>query len=136
MLRLASTLFLATLTAGLLGACTTSSHPDSTLTVENDESFAITDLYVDAVGDETFSDNLLAGAPLQPGDAIKLAITCDTYDVEIVDEAGGDCVVHDADLCFTDADWVIDDNFCTFSQSRQDKTPVPPVQSPHTASRR
>ena len=93
----------------------TACSSDATLTVSNQESFAITDLYVDAVGDESFSVNLLGNVPLQPGQSIKVGVTCDHYDVEIIDAAGGDCIVHNADLCFNDAAWIIDDSFCTFS---------------------
>jgi len=123
-IRLTTTTFLATLLTAALGAgCTVSTdNGDSTLTVENEESVPIDGIFVNAVGDDTFTDNLLGDVPLDTGDTITLDVTCDNYDIEITDEAGGDCQFLDYQLCFTDEDWIITDSTCAFSSRNADGT--------------
>ncbi len=125
------TLFASLLAAPFAVGCSSNSS-DASLTVENEESVAITAIFVDSVGDETFSDNLLGNEPLLPGDTIQIDVVCDHYDVEIADEAGGDCTVLDVDLCFNDQDWIINDNFCAFSSR---KAP-PMLKIPHKQATR
>lgn len=91
---------------------------DASLTVANDSSFVITELYVTPVGDDPrFSADLLGSGFLRPGESIVIDVECGFYDVEVVDELGALCLLPDLDLCFDDALWVIDDrelNRCAF----------------------
>jgi len=129
--RLSSLPVLATLlTATIFAGC--SSNSDATLTVENEETVAITELYVDSVGNDTFSDNLLGNVPLEPGESIQIDVVCDNYDVELKDEAGGDCQILNTSLCFSDSDWLITDTFCDFSARQSDGTKLPVVRVPRT----
>ena len=107
-----------------LSGCTTS---DSSVTVENEQSVAIDQLYVDDVGDESFSDNLVAGDPLEPDSTITIGVSCGNYDVSIHNVDATHCVITDLSLCFNDVDWIIDDTTCTFADRKTGKTLSAPV---------
>jgi hypothetical protein len=126
-----TTLFATLITAALAGGCTVSTTSDdddtATLTVVNDETFAITDLYI-GPDDGTYvtTDNLLGDVPLENGDTITISVTCDTYDVEIIDETGTDCYVAGYNLCGTDDEWDLDDAFfATCADSPRTSTTKP-----------
>jgi hypothetical protein len=108
--RLASSFVAISLLSFAAGACTSSS--DATLTIVNQETFSITDLYI-GPNDGTYptTDNLLADGPLPPGTTITVSVACDTYDVEIIDATNTDCFVAAYDLCGTDDQWDLDDAF-------------------------
>jgi len=119
LLRFSSAPILFTLIVAGCTSSTTTTGPDATITVVNDETFAITDIYIDTVGGPLGPNQL--DQDLLPGEQITFGLTCDTYDVEMIDEAGGDCIVHDTDTCLNDAVLHVDDNFCTFSSFRDGK---------------
>jgi hypothetical protein len=81
---------------------------DSTLTIENDSDFVLTEVQIAAIDDPTWSGNLLSDV-LFPGESLTVVdIDCGTYDVMVVDETGVECVLTDLDLCFTDGVWSVD----------------------------
>jgi hypothetical protein len=86
--------------------------PDATLRVNNQSDFAIVDLRIAPVGTTSWGPNQL-DADLQPGETITLGVTCDTYDVQLIDETNVDCTLNSVDLCGNDADWVIHNDTCT-----------------------
>jgi hypothetical protein len=108
MLRFAAT---TTLLAGLaLGAtgCIISDG-DSSLTLYNDSSYALYEVYLAEETDPSWGPNLLP-QPLFPGDELIITdIECGTYDVLVVDDTGVECQLSGLDLCFDDDAWVIDD---------------------------
>ena len=94
----------------LLGAgCTTDTS--ATLTIVNKESYAITDVYISPSGTFVTSDNLLGSVPLGANDSLTVSVSCDTYDVEIVDDFPTDCKISNYDLCGTDDELLLDDTF-------------------------
>lgn len=98
-------------------------NTDATLSVHNESSFQIVELHVTSVGNSDWGPNLVAGAPLDPGEQLTLGVNCDTYDALLVDEAGVDCQLHSLDLCANDADWIIHDDTCAaFSQGAPKQT--------------
>ena len=82
---------------------------DSTITVWNDSSYAIEDIYVTEVGTFDWGPDLLGNDVLLPGEDISVVVDCDTYDIKVVDETGVECELYDVDVCFEDDGWVIDD---------------------------
>lgn len=132
--RLTKITLLATLltaTAALGTGCTTSDDDSSaTLTINNQESFEITDIYINPSGFDQ-SDNILSDGPLDPGDSVQISVDCGTYDVEIVDESGADCEITDYSLCASDDTWDITDSFCALD-ARINTTPkgTPIVSAP------
>jgi hypothetical protein len=115
------------------GGCVVHDHDgddsDSSLTVNNDSSYNIDQLYVTDSGDKHWGPNLLGTEPLDPGDSVILDIVCGTYDVLMVDDTGAQCEVDAISLCFDDATWNIKNNTCNvFAQ-------VPGNASPETTPR-
>ena len=91
---------------------------DSLLTIENESSFVIEEVHVAPVDSRSWGPNLVPEA-LFPGEAVDIAVSCDVYDVLVVDETGLDCVLSGIDLCFSSGTWVITDNTlddCFFQQ--------------------
>lgn len=85
--------------------------PDATLTVTNRSDFAIVELYVTQVDNDSWGPNLLS-RDLLPDEQTTIGVACDTYDAKLIDESNVDCRVHDIDLCLNDADWVIRNDTC------------------------
>lgn len=90
---------------------------DSSLTIANDSSYVIEEVYLAEVNAPTWGPQLLP-QPLFPGDDIVIeSIDCGTYDALVVDETGVECELSGLDLCFDDDIWVIDDftlDVCAF----------------------
>lgn len=82
------------------------------LNVHNQSDFAITEIHVTSVGSSTWGPNLISGDILAPDEVLTIDVACDTYDALLVDESGARCTVHDIDLCFSTADWVIQNRDC------------------------
>lgn len=85
--------------------------PDATLTVTNRSDFAIVELYVTQVNNDSWGPNLLS-RDLLPDEQTTVGVECDTYDAKLIDESNVDCRVHNLDLCLNDADWVITNDTC------------------------
>src|SRR5262245_61416429 len=94
------TLSISALLAVALGGCiVTTDDNDSTLTVDNQSSFVLDEVHVAAVSEDNWGPNLVPEA-LFPGESVDISLTCDTYDVLVVDETGVECVLSSFDLCF------------------------------------
>lgn len=105
----------AALGSAAVGGCSSDSGDSGAgrLNVHNKSDFEITEIHVTSVGSTTWGPNLIPGDTLMPGDSLTIGVSCDTYDALLVDESGARCTVSDVDLCFTTADWVIDNNTCS-----------------------
>ncbi|CAN5366558.1 hypothetical protein BH11MYX1_BH11MYX1_50890 [soil metagenome] len=100
---------LALITAALLGACTTS----SSISVDNESNFTITELYLTDINSSSWGPNLVSGNELLPGDVVRIDTSCGTYDAMLVDETGVTCELNAIDLCLDNALWVIHNDTCT-----------------------
>jgi hypothetical protein len=98
-------------TAALVAGCSSSSN--ASLHVQNRSDFALVELHVTPVGNPDWGPNLLGSTILAPGDSAVIDVSCGTYDALLVDESGVDCQVNGIDLCFNNADWVINNNTCS-----------------------
>jgi len=113
---------LSVLAASLLsfGACTTDSGTgddgdddggDSSLTIDNQSSYAFAEIYLSPEDSGAWGEDLLGSDVLAPGETLELSnIDCDVYDIRIVDDEGDDCVVSSVDLCLDNAVWHVDDS--------------------------
>jgi hypothetical protein len=104
---------IASLVAGA-GACV-AEDGDSSLTVINESSFFIDELYIAEVSDPNWGPDLVGD--LAPGEEVTIILDCGTYDVLVVDETGVECELANVDLCFDDDAWVITDvtlDVCAF----------------------
>ena len=83
---------------------------DSSLTIDNQSSYSLFEIHVAQVDDPNWGPNLLGSDPLDPGESLVItSIDCDTYDVDIIDDTGAECILQSLDLCFDDAVWSLDD---------------------------
>jgi hypothetical protein len=98
--------------------CVVTTDEDSSLLVDNQSDFEIHEMYVTDVDSPTWGPNLLTGTVLFPGDSMLLAIDCGIYDAMLIDETDAICEVHNIDLCFDDADWIIRNNTCAVFEAR------------------
>jgi len=102
----------AALGSTAIAGCGSSDNSGGTLRVQNQSDFAITEIRVTSVGSVTWGPNLISGDILAPGESLAVDVSCDQYDALLVDESGAQCTVHDVDLCFNTADWVIRNDTC------------------------
>jgi hypothetical protein len=109
---------LASLALCVAGTGCVVSDYDSSLTVSNLSDFEIHEMYVTQIDSPSWGPNLLDGDILFPNESMQLAIDCNTYDAMLVDETGAVCEVSSIDLCFDDADWVIDNRSCEVFEKR------------------
>jgi hypothetical protein len=138
LIRFATTTFAVSLFAAALatGCTVTTSNDDdgstASLTITNDETFDITNIYISPSGFET-DDDILGGVPLDntpPDNTVTVSVTCDSYDIEIVDPVS-DCYISDYSLCGTDDEWDITDSFFDGCSSTEPRTPG---SAPHAPS--
>lgn len=94
------------ITNDLLADCTGFGF-DSELTVQNESSVVIEEIYVAQIDASTWGPDLLGGAILLPGEGLTVELTCDVYDVLVVDELGTECMLEGLDVCFEDATWFV-----------------------------
>lgn len=114
---------------------------DAELNVHNNSDFDIVEIHVTSVGSTTWGPNLIGGDVLHPGESLEIDVDCGFYDVLLIDSAGVDCELHDLDLCFTEADWVIENETCAVfgaakaaREGTRTTSPATPV-SPGVAAR-
>jgi hypothetical protein len=88
------------------------------LRVQNQSSFAITEIHVTSVGSTTWGPNLISGTILAPDASLTVAVSCDQYDALLIDQAGAQCIIHNVDLCFSTADWIIKNDTCSAFTSK------------------
>ena len=96
-----------------VAGCSDTDEANATLHVHNNSDFSIVDIRVTSVGSTTWGNNLIAGTTLAPMQSLTIAVSCNSYDVRLVDQQGVDCEIHNVELCASHADWVIDNNTCT-----------------------
>ncbi|HEY3806629.1 MAG TPA: hypothetical protein VGL61_28685 [Kofleriaceae bacterium] len=142
LIRFATTTFAVSLVAALVTGCTVTTNDDdddssASLTIVNDESFDIDNIFISPSGFAQ-SDDILGGTVLEPSpavdDTITVTVDCGTYDIEIVDDSGvdNDCYISDYSLCGTDDEWDITDDF--FNSSCSSTEPRTPTTASHSPS--
>lgn len=143
MLRLPSILASSLLVSALATGCvieaggTATIDPSSTLTVDNNSSFDLKELHLTLSTSASWGPNLLGQNLLLPGESIVLdGISCDTYDVLMVDETNAQCETNGVSICFGDAAWEITNNTCNVFARSADPTPIAQrVRAPSKSTR-
>ena len=98
------------LAAVLAFAAGTAAAQTSTVSLSNDSSWTITELYLSAVDVQEWGSDQLGEHVIEPNSSYKLSdVPCDVYDVRLVDEDGDVCVVGGVKLCGSDSAWTIGD---------------------------
>lgn len=93
----------------LASACVITTEEDSSLTIQNESSFALTSIQFAGEFDTFYSDDVLRGDILRPAEAITVLLDCGVYDVLVSDETGAECEFLGFDLCFDDDLWILTD---------------------------
>jgi hypothetical protein len=87
------------------------------LTLRNASSYMIYQMHLSPYDDPSWGPDLLNSDPLLPGEGGTAPVfACSKYDLKLVDDEGGECIVNDIDLCFNDEDWTIDDDTLAICQ--------------------
>lgn len=94
------------ITDDLLTDCTGIIH-DSGFRVQNESSVIIEQIYVAQIDSSSWGPDLLGGEILFPGEGLTIELSCDVYNVLVVDELGTECMLENLDLCFEDATWFV-----------------------------
>ena len=113
-----------------IAGCSDSGDGGGQLRVRNDSDFAITEIRVTSVGSTTWGPNLISGDILAPGESLTVDVSCDSYDALLTDESGAQCTIHNVDLCFSKADWIIRNDTCT-AFTHQDPGTAPASGTAH-----
>jgi hypothetical protein len=91
-----------------LNACVITTDGDSSFTVDNRSDYALYEIYLAAVNDQSWGPDLLRGGTLFPGESLQIhGVNCGTYDALILDELGAECELNYIDICYDDARWRI-----------------------------
>lgn len=102
--------YVALLALVCAGAATAGSY-DSVVTIQNNSSWDIHQLYLSSTENEQWGPDQLGEKVIVGGDSFKLhGIPCDDYDVKLVDEDGDECVVGGVTLCADNDAWTINDD--------------------------
>lgn len=92
--------------AGAAGAAET-----STVSLHNESSWVITELYLSAVDVQEWGPDQLGDKVIGSGEQYRLSdVPCDVYDVRLVDEDGDVCIVGGVKMCGADSAWTIGDD--------------------------
>ena len=84
---------------------------DAQVTIKNNSSWDIHQLYISSVDVQEWGPDQLGENAIASGTSYILhSIPCDAYDVKLVDEDGDECVVAAIALCADKDDWVIEDD--------------------------
>lgn len=83
---------------------------DAKVTILNNSSWDIHELYLSSTGDDEWGPDQLGSDVIGNDVSYELhSIPCDDYDVRLVDEDGDECVVEDVSLCADSDTWEITD---------------------------
>ncbi len=82
----------------------------SNVSLTNESSWVITELYLSAVDVSEWGPDQLGEQVIGSGTSFEISgVPCDVYDVRLVDEDGDVCVVGGVKLCGGDSAWKIGD---------------------------
>lgn len=81
---------------------------NATVTVINKSDWEIHHFFLSSAEEEEWGPDQLGEEVIGTDDSFKLNdIPCDTYDVQLVDEAGDECIVPAVDICASKQTWTI-----------------------------
>lgn len=96
------------LVAALAAACTTALAAD--FVVSNESRWDIHRLYVSSSDAREWGDDQLEDDILASGQTLTLSgVSCDSYDVKMIDEDGDVCEIRDVNMCGGE-EWTITDD--------------------------
>ncbi len=82
----------------------------ATVKIINQSKWEIHHVFLSSTEDESWGEDLLEDEILVKGDTLTITnISCDLYDVKVVDEDGDECIIEEVDLCGDASYWKITD---------------------------
>jgi hypothetical protein len=110
-MRILTRLWLSLLLVSLVAApVIAAGKKKASVKVINDSKWEIHHIYLSSSDDDDWGPDQLGDDVLEHGQSITLTnISCDTYDVKVVDEDGDECVIEEVDLCNDHSYWKITD---------------------------
>lgn len=95
---------------------------DSDVTIKNDSSWVLTELYLSSVDDEEWGPDQLGTQVVGSEEEFTLTdVPCDIYDIRLVDEDDDVCILNDVKLCANAAEWHIRDSDLLSCQAETDE---------------
>jgi hypothetical protein len=81
---------------------------NATVTVINKSDWSIEHFFLSSSEEEEWGPDQLGEEVIGTDESFKLNnIPCDTYDVQLIDEAGDECIVPEVDICGAKQSWTI-----------------------------
>jgi len=103
----------------LLGILASGAAMGSSVVIENDSDWEIHFLYLSPTSSSDWGPDQLGDNIIGSGSQYKLkGISCDTYDVRIVDEDADECILSEIPLCLFKEHWVIDNDMLLGCQNQ------------------
>ena len=116
---------LRTAAAVVLGLAATASFAapgDMSVIIKNKSEWIFTELYLSSVDDSEWGPDQLGRDVINPGESFTLqGVSCDAYDVRLVDEDDDVCILNNVVLCKDDAEWVVTNKELLSCQSDTDE---------------
>ena len=110
------------LTLGLFVVTAFAARGDSDITIHNDSSWVLTELYLSSIDDDEWGPDQLGDEVIESGEQFTLSeIPCEVYDVRVVDEDDDVCILNDVALCNHTAGWHINDEHLLDCQADSDE---------------
>jgi cell division protein FtsL len=82
----------------------------ATVKIINQSKWEIHHIYLSSSEDQEWGPDQLEDETLAKGESLTLTgIECDTYDIQVVDEDGDECVIEQVELCGDNSYWKITD---------------------------
>lgn len=82
----------------------------ATVKIINQSQWEIHHVFLSSSDDDTWGPDQLEDEILAKGESLTLTgISCDLYDIKVVDEDGDECIIEEVDLCGDESYWKITD---------------------------
>lgn len=82
----------------------------ATVKIINQSKWEIHHIFLSSTDDDTWGPDQLEDDILTKGQSLTLTnISCDLYDIKVVDEDGDECIIEEVDLCGDNSYWKITD---------------------------
>lgn len=112
----------AALTLSLFVVTAFAARGDSDITIHNDSSWVLTELYLSSTDDDEWGPDQLDDDVIESGEQFTLSdIPCEVYDVRVVDEDDDVCILNGVALCNHTAGWHINDKHLLTCQADSDE---------------
>jgi len=87
-------------------ALSAAADDSSNVTVINDSNWVLVEFYMSPTSTDEWGPDQLGDQVIGTGDRFTLTgVPCETFDIQVIDEDGDECVMEEIDLCANNATW-------------------------------